>query len=506
MEGIIKMEYIKQLKRSLKQYVGNNALCINGNFYTYRELAIAVSNIRNTLTIATQRQDKLIGLVTNDDLQTYASILALWLEGKAYVPINPEVPLERNLQVLSLTEATYVLDSSIASVYTDYTVLNPTVTDEVEIYVEPAVIDENDIAYILFTSGTTGQPKGVPITFSNVQALVTAIDDEPSFNLQASDRCLQMFELTFDFSVVAYLFPLLAGACFYTIPKGAIKYFYIFKLISEQKLTVLTMVPSIINYLRPYFSEINAPHVRYCSFGGGALHSDIAKEWSTCLPNSKIFNYYGPTEFTVYSGFYEYIPNSATKAYNGVIAIGTPQKNTSYLLVDQKNEEVAVGVTGELCLAGPQITNGYWKNKAKNTQSFFTRLESGVSVRYYKTGDLCIKDDEGDFLYVGRVDFQVKIRGYRVELAEIEFHARVKSDHKVAMVALAITNHLGNAELGLAIASDPFDTTTIFEHMRTQMPPYMIPMHTVFVKEFPHSINGKIDRKALKKYFDIHKD
>ncbi|MHA7057494.1 AMP-binding protein [Aquimarina sp. M1] len=498
------MEFVKRLQKSIEKNSANNVLCTNGTFYTYKELAEEISKIRTAIADTVEDSEKLIGLVTNDDIQTYASMIALWLEGKAYVPVNPEVPLERNSKVFELTEAKYVIDSSESSIYKDYKVIASKNLPNTEINLVPKELFGDQLAYILFTSGTTGLPKGVPITFDNLQALVDAIDAEPTFNLIPSDRCLQMFELTFDFSVVTYLFPLLSGSCMYTIPKGAIKYFYIFKLINEEKLTVLTMVPSIINYLRPYFREIKAPDVRYCSFGGGALHKDIAKEWSDCIPNCKIFNYYGPTEFTVYSGFYPYHKETDAKSHNGIIAIGTPHKDTLYLVVNEKNEEVAIGETGELCLGGPQITPGYWKNEERNAQSFFIKEENGTKVRYYKTGDLCVKDEEGDFLYVGRADFQVKIRGYRVELAEIEFHAKSKSDKKVNMVALDITNKLGNAELGLAIESDEFDTAYIFDHMKTVMPNYMIPMHVRFIKEFPHSINGKIDRKELKKYFNIN--
>lgn len=498
------MKFVKELQRSIEKHSDHNVLCINNVFYTYNDFAVEISKIRAAIVSTVEDEEKLIGLVINDDLQTYAGILALWLEGKAYVPVNPSTPIERNIQVFESTETKYVLDSSDISIYTDHTVIATKTLVDTKINLEVKDFSGDQLAYILFTSGTTGKPKGVPITFNNVDALVNAIDAEPEFDLVPSDRCLQMFELTFDFSVVTYLFPLLAGACIYTIPKNTIKYFYIFKLIKEQKLTVLTMVPSIINYLRPYFPEINAPDVRYCSFGGGALHSDIAKEWSDCLPNCKIFNYYGPTEFTVYSGFYPYHKETHQKANNGIIAIGVPQKDTLYLVVDDKNQEVPIGVTGELCLAGPQITPGYWKNEERNAISFFNREENGVKVRYYKTGDLCIKDEDGDFLYAGRADFQVKIRGYRVELAEIEFHAKVKSLKKVNMVALDIPNNLGNAELGLAIEGEPFDTEEIFNYMRTKMPDYMIPGHTRFVKEFPHSINGKINRKELKTYFDIN--
>ena len=498
------MRFIKNIQNSVEYNSNHNVLCINNTYFTYKDFEIEVKKIRYVIANTIEASEKLIGLVTNDDIQTYASIIALWLEGKAYVPVNPETPLDRNYHIFELTKTKYVIDSSKESIYKDYKVIISGLLQDLHPNLVPKNVSGDDLAYILFTSGTTGVPKGVPITFNNIQALVDAVDAEPEFNLNNTDRCLQMFELTFDFSVVTYLFPLLAGSCMYTIPKGTIKYFYIFKLIKEKKLTVLTMVPSIINYLRPYFPEINEPSVRYCSFGGGALHSDIAKEWSDCLPNCKIFNYYGPTEFTVYSGFYPYQKDTHTKAHNGIIAIGTPQKNTLYLIVNENNEEVPVGETGELCLGGPQITPGYWKNEEKNKQSFFVRSENGKKIRYYKTGDLCIKDEENDFLYVGRADFQVKIRGYRVELSEIEFHAKTKSEKKVNMVALDIYNELGNAELGLAIESDPFDTNEIFEYMKTKMPNYMIPMHVRFIKDFPHSINGKIDRKELKKHFDIN--
>ncbi len=498
------MKFVTQLQESIEKHFNENVLCVNGVFYTYQDFATEISKIRFAITSSIEESEKLIGLVTNDDLQTYASIIALWLEGKAYVPVNPSSPIERNTKVFELTETKYVIDSSESSVYQDYQVIATRTLEKSDINLVPKEISGDQLAYILFTSGTTGLPKGVPITFNNVQGLVNAIDAEPTFNLESSDRCLQMFELTFDFSVVTYLFPLLAGACMYSIPKGAIKYFYIFKLIKEQRLTVLTMVPSIINYLRPYFSEINAPDVRYCSFGGGALHHDIAKEWSDCLPNCKIFNYYGPTEFTVYSGFYPYHKETATKNHNGIIAIGTPQKDTRYLVVDENNEEVQLEVTGELCLGGPQITPGYWKNDEKNAKSFFTRKENGEEIRYYKTGDLCFKDQDGDFLYVGRADFQVKIRGYRVELAEIEFHAKAKSYKKVNMVAIDVYNKLGNAELGLAIESEEFEIDEVLEYMKTKMPDYMIPAHVRFIPEFPHSINGKINRKELRTHFDIN--
>ncbi|ALJ04039.1 AMP-dependent synthetase [Pseudalgibacter alginicilyticus] len=502
------MEFIKALQKSLIKHAEREAFCINNVFYTYSDFNLEISKIRVAIQNNTKKTDTLIGLVTNDDIYTYASIVALWLEGKAYVPVNPEVPLDRNTHILQSINTHFIIDSSKISNYNNLnlTVINPTEGEiPCKINLCPvANIHSEDLAYILFTSGSTGVPKGVSITFKNVNGFVNAINEDPGFELMPTDKCLQMFELTFDMSVVSYLMPLLSGASIYTIPSKAIKYFQVYKLLKEYKLTVLTLVASIIHYLRPYFKEINETQVRYCSFAGGALHDDIASEWSDCIPNSKIYNYYGPTETTIYSGFYLYEKQNNTKAHNGIISIGKPMGDLKYMVVNENNEEVPLKTTGELCISGSQVTPGYWNNPELNNTVFFSVDDNGTPLIYYKTGDLCFKDHEGDYLYVGRADFQVKIRGYRVELSEIEFHAKVKAPIKVNMVAIDIENNLGNAELGLAIESTPFNTDEIFEYMKTKLPNYMIPMHVEFIKEFPHSINGKIDRKALRTHFKIN--
>lgn len=499
------MEFIKAIHESLSKHANNNALCINNIFYSYKDFNIEVSKIRIAIQNTIKDSEKLIGLVANDDMQTYAAIIAFWIEGKAYLPINPEHPKSRNQTIINSTEVKYIYDSTKKINFNNVNQISDQQISETKFNLSLKPVKKNDLAYIIFTSGSTGTPKGVPITYNNLNEYINAINYSNEFKLEKEDKCLQMFELTFDFSVVSYIFPLLAGACIYTVPRNSIKYFYIYKLIQKHSLTVLSLVPSIIHYLRPYFSEINAPQVRYCSFGGGALYNNIIDDWHKCLPNSKIFNYYGPTENTIYSSYYTINKDcTLNKTYNDIISIGKPLNNTTYIIIDGTNNEVNEGETGELALSSGQLTPGYWRNKEKNRESFFLKKVNNKTLRFYKTGDLCFKDKTGNYMYIGRIDFQVKIRGFRIELSEVEFHAKAKSTKKVNMVALDVYNKLGNAELGLAIESEPFETKGIFEYMKSKMPSYMIPMHVKFIKEFPHSINGKINRKELKKHFNIN--
>jgi amino acid adenylation domain-containing protein len=495
------LKFLNTIQESLNKHANNNAFCINTIFHSYSDFSIEVSKIRTAIQNTIGASEKLIGLVANDDIQTYASIIALWFEGKAYIAINPSYPTERNLKILSLTDSTYLLDSSSISKYkAPLKVLATTKLNDENNNTPLIEACETDIAYFIFTSGSTGVPKGVPITYKNLNSFLYAIKSELSYHVKSDDKCLQMFELTFDMSVVAFLSPLMHGACVYTLPKDCIKYFYIYKLLEKHKLTILIMVPSIIQYLSPYFNEIKAEQVRYSCFAGGKLHNDLATEWNKSIPNAQIINYYGPTETTIYCGGYLFRKNNVNKHKNNVLSIGKPFNNTTYIVVDENNIELPEYETGELAIAKKQLFPGYWKNEEKNKTVFFTKNIKEEKVVFYRTGDLCFKDKEGDFMYVGRSDFQVKIRGYRIELGEIEYYAK-KVEPNTQFVAIDILNKLGNTELALAVLSEKIDTKHITNFFGNNLPSYMVPTQFLFLKEFPHSINGKIDRKALRKLF-----
>jgi len=496
------MKLISKAIESFKANSDRNAFCINSIYYTYGDLIESISSIRSLIKDGVDLDQKNIGLITNDDLQTYAAIFALWLEGKSYIPLNPSAPVDRNSFVLKEIGCDFVIDSSeTLMLEKDFDVISTKELQSAQPDLEPVQSSKGDLAYILFTSGSTGLPKGVSITFENITAFVDALEVNDDHKITSEDRCLQMFDLTFDFSMLSFLRPLLYGACIYTIPQDQIKYFYIYKLIVEAELTCLFVVPSVIYYLRPYFEEINATNVRYCCFGGAALDTEIVNEWKQCIPNSNIYNVYGPSECTVIISYYSLFQKTGNKSLNGVVSLGKVIDQIIIIIIDNDNNIVDNGEKGELALAGNQLTPGYCNNKQKNKESFFVKDYKGKQLRFYKTGDLCFQDNDGDLFFVGRKDFQAKIRGYRVELSEIEFQIKQKLN-KLNLIVIDFVNELGNTEIGLAVESEVIETKKVFDYIKTKLPDYMIPTQTRFIHQLPLSNNGKIDRDQVRQYFN----
>lgn len=486
-------EILSPILTNINRFSERNAFCINETFHTYADLGRNVSKIRKAIE-KTEIGSPIVGLVINDDLETYASIVALWLEGKCYVPLHPNWPLERCLDICEQVELDLILYSSDKTRYDGFQVIETSILEYTEDFLTPKQdVSDNELAYILFTSGSTGKPKGVPISRGNVAAFVSAFF-EMGFEITEEDRVLQCFDLTFDLSVMSYLVPLSRGACIYTVSDEGAKYMQVSALLDDHQLTVALMAPSIITYLRPYFDEIDLPAMRYSLFCGEALREDVTSEWADCLPNAEIYNVYGPTEDTIFCTYYKFNRNGANKNHNGVLSIGKTMASGKVDVFGEDGRRVAAGELGELCLTGNQLFSGYWKNETKTKESFFIAPDG---TRYYKSGDLCYRDEEGDIMYSGRIDHQAKIQGFRVELGEIEFHAREFLKGK-NVVCIAFDNEKGLTEIAMFIESSAFDYRELFECMRGKMPSYMIPKRVEFVENFPLNTNGKTDKRQLK--------
>lgn len=491
-----KSQILNEVREVLKSHATREAFYIDGTYYTYRQFAERVSAIGMAIH-ALLTDEQVFALAFHNDIDSYASIFALWMEGKAYVPLHPNQPLERNLNIIAQVGLHNVLDSAEQSAFADQSINIITTSQCVftgYFLHDWAETTDDDLAYILFTSGSTGIPKGVPLSRKNLAAFVKAFWNL-GYELNENDRCLQCFDLTFDLSVMSYLVPLLRGACVYTIPYDVVKYFAIAQTMMEHQLTFALMTPSTIQYLRPYFEEFEFPAMRYSLFCGEALPTDVAMEWSKCLPNAEIDNVYGPTEDTIFCTTYRLRRDGNNVEHNGVLSIGTTMSSGKVIIVDDNKHEVHGDEVGELCLSGEQLTQGYWKNPEKNAEAFWYAADG---TRYYRSGDLCFYGEGGNINFVGRKDSQVKINGFRIELSEIEFHARQFLGDTLVLV-LAYTNTEATQSLAMFIESKEQDSQALKDYLASKLPPYMLPTKLIYVEKFPVNSSNKIDRSSLKK-------
>ncbi len=495
---------LERIKNSILNFPERNAFYIEGKFYTYTEFAKIISRIRYYLQSNTSKEESLIGITARhkNEIENYAAIYGSLFSGKGYIPINPANPLDRNSKIIEQTGIKTILTGTIdenvieLARYNNIKVVEIPGLPDADINLDVPEVDENEIAYILFTSGSTGVPKGVPITRKNLNSFIDAFYSF-GYEINEQDRFLQMFELTFDFSVACYTIPLCVGACAYTLPADGIKFANVYTTLEEHEITFACMVPSVLSYLKPYFDEIKLDKVKHSLFCGEILYEDITSAWSECVPNSKIINAYGPTEATVFCLTYEW--NKAkvqNKSFNGGVAIGKPMQGMDAVIIGEDNRILARGQKGELCLTGNQLTNGYWRDPAKNTESFFSIQEGGREKTFYKTGDSAFVDEDGDFMFAGRLDNQIKIQGFRIELGEIEHFAR-QFTNSANVAAIAFQSKLGTMQIHLFVESPKAALQEMTEFLRKNLPEYMLPTGISFIPAFPLNTNGKIDRKGL---------
>nr|NQU89617.1 amino acid adenylation domain-containing protein [Bacteroidota bacterium] len=472
------------------------AFVIKGVKYTYSDFLGRISAIDSAIKNTNAGKDGILAICTPDHIDTYASIFSTWLNGFAYVPLDPGLPAKRVESIISQTGIKVILSPEKE--------VSHWIGEGVKLQYTGSLPDGKGIAkvnnpdmkmpaYVLFTSGSTGIPKGVCISFGNLESYFRAFFDL-GYRIEPHDRVLQMFSLGFDMSVMSFGAGLWKGATIYTVPDGAFKNMEIMKLLADQKITVALMTPSVVRSVSHWLDEIHLPSLKYNIFAGEALPVELMVLWKKSLPCGTIHNIYGPTEAL---GCFNYdcpMQIEKSKSANGIISIGKPFPGMQARLKNIEPEAGAGNNSGELLIGGDQLMPGYWNNPDQNASAF--QMLGEEPGKYYRTGDICTIDEDGDYFFLGRTDQQVKVDGHRVELTEIEYHLKSLPDVMDAIVIFDETASTGGRVMAFLTPA-----TGEREKIRTGLvklvPAYMVPHEFIFMDQFPVNQHDKTDRQKL---------
>ncbi|WP_037898280.1 amino acid adenylation domain-containing protein [Streptomyces sp. NRRL S-920] len=494
---------------------GNVALTLGRRTYTYEEFTATARRWAAALVETTGGRPRRVGVFAARSQVSYLGVAAALFAGAAFVPLNRKFPLSRTRTMLERADVDAVLVDAasapqlpeiLASMASRPVIVLPEtpradvpalhghrVLDAADLaaFAPLAELPEpapDDLAYLLFTSGSTGVPKGVPVTHANVRAFLDAHQDR--YHLTADDRLTQTFDQTFDLSVFDLFMAWEHGAR--VCAMDPIELLAPFKYVERNGITVWFSVPSVAAVLRKRGVLLpgTMPTLRWSLFCGESLPRATAEAWQAAAPHSVVENLYGPTELTIACTAYRWDPaTSPAECVHDNVPIGRPHSGLDALVVDEHDNEVADGEAGELCVAGPQTTPGYWRAPELTAQRYFER--DGRS--YYRTGDL-VRHIDGQYVCLGRNDQQVKVGGHRVELGEIEAAARRAG----ALEAVALVWPDAGTITAVVVGVD--DPRALSDACARELPAYMVPKAVHVIEEMPVNSNGKVDRAALRRF------
>ena len=496
--------------RSAARHPDRPALSLRGQHWTYAELDELARRLAAELIGSLGRPPGRVGLLTNKSLVSYVGMLAILYGGGAVVPLNRTFPVSR-IRVMAMTADVDVIvtdtDADSAGQPEELTTADwqPRVVVLSEAASAPRLRTphtpaEEDLAYLLFTSGTTGTPKGVPISHGNIAHFLH--NNTGRYDFGVDDRFTQIFSQTFDLAICDIFSAWQSGGC--VVPLDAIHQLAPFRFVREQGITVWCSVPSTVTLLRHkgLLTPGSLPTLRWSLFCGEVLTEENADAWQLAAPNSTVENLYGPTEVTITSLAHRWDPaGSPRSGGEGGVPIGTPHPGVLTMIVDAYGRPVGPGEDGQLCLAGPQVFSGYWRAPELTAAALFTAPDgTGVSRTWYRTGDLVRRLPDGEHVFLGRTDHQVKVHGMRVELGDVEAHLKaLPGVGQSAVVALP-----GEIDGGVRLVAfvvgpdlDAASATGLVDALRGRVPNYMVPQRLHVLPEVPLNHNGKTDRAAL---------
>ncbi|MGD2085279.1 MAG: amino acid adenylation domain-containing protein [Candidatus Aminicenantes bacterium] len=472
---------------------------------TYKELDQQSGQLAYLLKERGVQPDIIVGIMVERSLEMITGIWGILKAGGAYVPIDPGYPRDRISYMLADSNAKILLTTpqSQVKVETEKEFIEIidishhaasstlTSTSALDYRVSPP-----NLSYIIYTSGTSGKPKGVMISHRNVVRLM--VNDKFLFDFTCNDIWTMFHSFCFDFSVWEMYGALLYGGQLVIISKTeAQDTFKYLEILKKKSVTIVNQTPSAFYHLmnlelKNHKKEL---HIKYVIFGGEALAPRRLKEWKNRYPQVKLINMYGITETTVHVTFKEI---GGDEIETNISNIGIPIPTLSTYIMDNHLKLLPMGVHAELIVGGDGVARGYL-NRPELTAEKFVSNPDKPQEKLYKSGDLAKFSLSGkhELEYLGRIDHQVKIRGFRIELGEIE-NQLLNHDNIKDAVVLQKEKAIAEKYLCAYIVSDiELSVPELWEYLGKKLPDYMIPAYFVRLEKIPLNPNGKVDRKAL---------
>jgi amino acid adenylation domain-containing protein len=518
------MPYVLQqlLTESAKHHPDETAIWARGRTLTYRELDQRSNQLAHLLRSRGIRKGDRVGLFFPKAVESLVAMFGVLKAGGVYVPLDPQAPPDRisyiidNCGVRALITAEDRLRTlDMAKTPTvEFSLLadqapNGKRPDNVLPWSELANFPaENspelqatttDLAYILYTSGSTGRPKGVMLTHQNALTFVEWCAE--MFDVRSEDHLSNHAPLHFDLSVFDVYNGIKAGATVYMVPDEVTMFpANLTKWIETHQISIWYSVPSALVFLLLHgnLTPEKLARIRVLLFAGEVFPMKYLRQLVDVLPHAELYNLYGPTETNVCT-YYKVDPEKVKT--QGRLPIGRACANTEVFAVDDQDHIVTkAGGTGELYVRGPAVTPGYWADTEKTAKMVVpNRFQPHFAENMYKTGDLVMLDENGDYEFLGRRDSMIKSRGYRIELGEIEA-ALLSHPGVQEAVAVAIPDEEIGARIKAVVAPHVSGSLTAMElqqHCATRIPKYMIPESIELRSTLPKTSTGKIDRVSL---------
>ncbi|KAH8204653.1 hypothetical protein TruAng_001128 [Truncatella angustata] len=494
---------------------------------TYAEVHNISTSVALQLVNLGVGPEEFVAICFEKSVWAVIAMLAIWKAGGAYVPIDPTHPQGRKKEIANRAKVKLVLVSRSNATDFDGICEHILTLDDAPIsfirqgcgQLPSQTLLPTSSAYLLFTSGTTGKPKGVVISHS---ALCTGmVYQAESFGLNSKTRMLQFASYTFDASVQEIFATLVVGGTV-CVPSDSDRLNNLAGIITALQVDTVVLTPTVVNLLSPEL----IPFVKKINMGGEPVTSDIITKWAHHV---RLTNGYGPSETTVCCAM-----NVGLTMDTHPANIGRAIGSTMWLVQPDNHDKLsAIGCVGEIVVSGALLASGYYGDKVTTDASFiyepdwlmdFINTESAFRT-IYKTGDLARYNADGTFQYVGRKDTQVKLRGFRIELGEIEARVMEHGSSNAAVVLLPKEGNCANqivaivsfmqpvltesSKLGIHVLNKSHYTRDIHQkldsikkHLQYTLPEYMVPSLWVVLENMPLLVSGKVDRKAIKTWVD----